>query len=289
MKTLCSRIIPCVCAAAGVVLIGATQPAAAETTLVAAKVDRPMTLDGNIGDWSGVAGVAVALEGKGNVSSVELRAAVNGDTIYILAIWRDETESRLHKPYKWNDASQSYSRTKQLEDRFALTFAMSGDFSPNKLDGSEFTADVWHWKASRSDPAGIAHDKSWKVSASPFPKAKKITGPDGKTVYLARPSDAGDRLYKPVKYDSRVDDLMPRYEVNLSPKGSIADVRAKSAWRDGYWYLELSRKLNTGNADDTVIPASGEIAMAVAAFNDVDGGDHSTSGIIGLQTGAPSN
>ena len=288
MKSLCTRIIPGVCAVACVVLIAA-QPAAAETKLVATKVDKPMTLDGDIGDWGGITGISVPLEGKGNVSSVELRAAVRGDTIYVLAIWQDATESRLHKPYKWDDASQSYSRTKQLEDRFALSFAMTGDFSPNKLDGSEFTCDVWHWKASRSDPAGIAHDKSWKVSASPFPKSKQITGPGGKIVYLSRPSDAGDRLYKPVKYDSRQDDLMPRYKVNTSPTGSIADVRAKGVWRGGRWYLELSRKLDTGNADDAVFPASGEIAMAVAAFNDVDGGDHSTSGIITLQTGGPSN
>ena len=264
MRTSRTRIIPVVFAAAGA-LLAAVQPAAAETQLVAAKVDKPITVDGDAGDWDGIAGRVVSLEGKGNVASVELRVAVSGDTIYILAIWRDSTESRLHKPYKWDETGQRYSRTKQLEDRFAFSFAMTGDFSPNKLDGSEFTADVWHWKASRSDPAGIAHDKMWKVSASPFPKAKKFTSPDGQTVYLARLSDAGDRLYKPVKYDSQQDDLMPRYEVNLSVKGSIADVRAKGMWRDGLWYLELSRKLDTGNADDAVIPASGSIEMAVAA------------------------
>ncbi len=288
MKTLGTRIIPVAFAAAGALFV-AVQPSAAQTQLVAAKVDKPMTVDGDATDWSGVTGTVIPLRGQGNVSSVELRAAVSGDTIYILEIWRDSTESRLHKPYKWDDVAQRYSRTKQLEDRFAFSFAMTGDFSPNKLDGSEFTADVWHWKASRSDPAGIAHDKSWKVSASPFPKAKKFTGPGGETVYLARPSDAGDRLYKPVKYDSRKDDLMPRYEVNLSVKGSIADVRAKGEWRDGSWYLELSRKLDTGNADDAVIPVSGRIEMAVAAFNDIDGDSHSVSEKIILQTGAPSN
>ncbi len=288
MKTLSTRFIPVVFAAAGAMFV-AVQPAAAQTQLVAAKVDKPMMVDGDIGDWNGIAGTVVPLKGKGNVSSVELRAAISGDTIYILAIWPDSTESRLHKPYKWDAVAERYSRTKQLEDRFAFSFAMTGDFSPNKLDGSEFTADVWHWKASRSDPAGIAHDKSWKVSASPFPKARKLTGPGGQTVYLARPSDAGDRLYKPVKYDSKQDDLMPRYEVNLSVQGSIADVRAKGMWREGYWYLELSRKLVTGNADDAVFPASGRIEMAVAAFNDIDGDSHSVSEKIVLQTGAPSN
>ncbi len=119
--------------------------------------------------------------------------------------------------------------------------------------------------------------------------SKLFTGPGGLALYLAGPRDAGDRLYKPVKYDSKQDDLMPRYEVNLSVQGSIADVRAKGVWRDGYWYLELSRKLDTGNADDAVFPASGRIEMAVAAFNDIDGDSHSVSEKITLQTGAPSN
>ncbi len=288
MKTLNARLIPVAFVAAGAMFVAA-QPSAAEFLLVAATVDKPMTVDGDAADWNGISGTVVPLKGQGNVASVELRAAVSGDTIYILAIWPDAVESRLHKPYKWDDAAQKYSRTKQLEDRIAFSFAMTGDFSPNKLDGSEFTADIWHWKASRSDPAGVAHDKSWRVSASPFPKAKKFTGPGGQAVYLARPSDKGDRLYKPVKYDSRQDDLMPRYKVNLSVQGSIADVRAKGVWRDGYWYLELSRKLDTGNADDAVFPASGSIEMAVAAFSDVDGDKHSTSEKITLQTGALSN
>ncbi len=288
MKTLSTRFIPVVFVAAGAMFV-AVQPSAAQTQLVAAQVDKPMTIDGDIGDWNGVTGIVVPLKGQGNVDSVELRAAINGDRIYILAIWSDSTESRLHKPYKWDDTAQKYTRTKQLEDRLALSFAMAGNFSPNKLDGSEFTADVWHWKASRSDPAGVAHDKMWKVSASPFPKAKKFTGPGGQTVYLSRRSDEGDRLYKPVKYDTRQEDLMPRYEVNLSAKGSIVDVRAKGAWRDGKWYLEFSRKLDTGNADDAVFPASGTIELAVAAFSDVDGDKHSTSEKIVLKTGVPSN
>jgi len=79
-----------------------------------------------------------------------------------------------------------------------------------------------------------------KVSSEPFEKAQEWATPNGGTVYVARISDEGDRLYKPRKYNAKQEEVMPRYEVNLNPQGSIADVRANGVWRDGRWYLELS-------------------------------------------------
>lgn len=257
--------------------------------LTAGAAPQGITVDGDLSEWSGVEGITVPLAGNGGVDSVELKAAIAGDTIYVMASWIDATESRLHKPWKWDESTHAYQRTQQLEDRFALTFAMAGDFSESKLSGAEFTADVWHWKASRSDPAGVAHDKSWRVSRTEFPKSKEFKSAQGDSVFVARPSDDGDRLYRPVKYSQRLEDVMPRYDVNMSAAGSIADVKAKGVWRDGRWYLELARKLDTGHSDDAVIPAAGEIMMAVAAFNDVDGRYHSTSGKIVLRTVAGMN
>ena len=46
----------------------------------------------------------------------------------------------------------------------------------------------------------------------------------------------------------------------------------------------MSRKLNTGHADDAVIPAAGEIKIAVAAFDNKDSKNHSTSDVIVLRT-----
>lgn len=271
-------------AVAGAIAITGTVHAG--ETLLATKTKTAIKLDGKIDDWRGISGVTVPLTGKGGVDEVELKATVRGDTIYVLAVWKDPTKDVLHKPYKWNDASQSYKKTKQMEDRFAISFRMSGDFSFNKIDGSDFEADVWHWKSSRSNPAGVAHDKMWKVSTTSFPRSKSFKTRDGKTVFLARMSDAGDRLYKPLRYSEKSENVMPRYQVNLSPKGSIADVRAKGMWRDGRWYLELARKLDTGHQDDAVIPSKGGIKIAVAAFNGVDGNKHSVSETFFLRTSA---
>ena len=266
-------------------LAGFSTSATAGEILTAATTSQTITLDGDSADWNGIEGITVPLTGKGGVDSVELRAVIKDGRIYVLAIWDDSSENRLHKPYKWNESAGKYKKDRQKEDRFAISLHMSGSFSANKIDGSPFEADIWHWKASRSDPAGIAHDKWWKVSKEPFEKAKEWPTPDGGVTYVARISDTGDRLYKPVKYETKQDDLMPRYDVNLNAAGSIADVAAKGVWRDGRWVLEMSRDLDTGNADDAVIPASGSIDIAIAAFNNVDGRKHSVSEVLTLRTG----
>jgi hypothetical protein len=257
----------------------------AQQVLPAANVSQAIVIDGNTEDWNSVRGITVPLAGRGGVGSVEMKAAVRDGRIYVLAVWADSSENILHKPFKWNEASGSYKKDAAKEDRLAISFKMSGDFSMNKIGGNEFEADVWHWKASRSNPAGIVHDKMWKISKKPFEKAKEWPTPDGNVVYLARPSDAGDRLYKPLKYTEKQGEVMPRYEVNLSPSGSLADVEAKGVWRDGHWHLEMSRKLDTGHDDDAAIPESGTIEMAIAAFNNVDSGKHSVSEVVILQTG----
>lgn len=282
------RIVEFALGVAGI-FAAAAAPATAETAVQAARLSTPITVDGDPADWASVPPQSIELTGAGGVASVDIRFGIHGDTIYMLAVWEDATEGRLHKPYRWNGDMQTYRRTEDLEDRFAVNFLMAGTFSHSKLAGAEFTADVWHWKASRSDPAGIAHDKMWRVSQTEFPKSKAVPGEGGQTVYLARMSDEGDRLYRPVKYIVKEGDVMPRYEVNLSPGGSIADVRAKGVWRNGRWHLELARKLDTGHDDDAVIPASGEIPFAIAAFNDVDGERHSVSETLILRTGSYSN
>lgn len=81
---------------------------------------------------------------------------------------------------------------------------------------------------------------------------------------------------------------MPRYKVNMAAEGSIADVKVRGVWRDGRWYLELARKLDTGHGDDAVIPAAGTIEISFAVSNGTTGGDHSVSTKYMLNTRAGS-
>lgn len=263
--------------------------AQADGLLLAPTTEQEFVLDGNTDDWDAIPGKSVALTGDGGVDAVDIKWAVQGDRIFVLAVWADSSENILHKPYKWDEAEKAYSKTKEKEDRFAISLAMTGDFTANKMDGTSYSTDVWHWKASRTNPAGLAHDKWWKVSSEPFDKGEEMEIDDDKVIYLARMSDEGDKLYKSLKFDTRQEDVMGRYEVNMAATGSIADIKANGVWRDGHWYLEMSRALDTGNADDAVIPVNGDIKIALAAFNNVDGEDHSVSEALVLRTGTATN
>lgn len=117
--------------------------------LVADRSGNPIEIDGAAGDWANIPAIKVPLEGRSKVDEVELRAAIRGNHVYVLAIWPDKKPNDLHKPLKWDDASQSYKKMRSKEDRFAISWLMSGEFSEDKTSGSEFEADVWHWKAER--------------------------------------------------------------------------------------------------------------------------------------------
>jgi hypothetical protein len=171
-------------------------------------------------------------------------------------------------------------RGPQREDRFALQFAIEGDYDTNWLSGRSFVADMWHWKASRSDPHGLAHDKLTRVGKRKQLRAAAIPGPGGETIYIARPSDAGDPLYTTRRYGKRREALMPKYELSSSVSGSIADVSARGVWRDGYWTLELSRVLDTGHPDDVVLHPGRDVAGGVAIFDRSRNDDHAVSSVL---------
>lgn len=246
------------------------------------------TLDGSGSDWSAVSATTISLKndkpgGKSNIESISVKAGVFNGRVYFLLQWKDKSEDNQHKPFIWDASKNKYTRGSQREDRVALQFVMSGDYNANWLSGDIFTADTWHWKAARSNPAGIAHDKRTIIGKVATKKAYKGTTKDGSTVYIQRPSDTGDKLYKTRRYKKKAMDVMPKYIVNKNPSGSIADVKAKAMWADGVWTLELSRKLNTGNPDDVVFQSGKRLKGGIAVFNHSGDDDHNRSETIDFQ------
>ncbi len=276
------RVILSLCMAFGLT----ATVAHAAPTVTARSVATPPTLDGKAGDWAGITPVTVKVnpaqpgdaKNYSGTIDVQIRAAVNGDTIYWLIQWPDDTKDDTHKTLIWNKEEEAYETGKDREDRLALTFAMGGDYQSCMLAGTEYKADVWHWKAFRSATAGLAHDKMHIVSYKQLPKAKKHPGRNGKEVWVARPSDAGDKLYKSQRPIDFIGDRVPKYLVNKNATGSIADVKAAATWENNTWTLELARKLNTGHDDDIVFERGGTYKAAVAVFNHTGDDHHSTAG-----------
>lgn len=241
------------------------------------------SLDGDDGDWGKLPFTTVALrktkpDGSVALESVSLKGGTYGDRVYFFIEWDDATMDAAHKPWVWNDQSRKYVTGPQREDRFAIQFAMSGDFTTDWRSGNEFKADTWHWKAFRSNPLGLAHDKSFAISRSKLLRAYKLETADGTHVYLSRPSDSGEKLYKTKRYRRLDQQSMPKYVLTGTPKGSVADVSARGVWSDGRWRLELTRKMRTGNRDDVEFPGMpGKVLGGIAVFDHSENDDHAIS------------
>lgn len=238
------------------------------------------TLDGNSADWSSVVSSTVPVEGNLEVKSVTLSAGTFGDEIFVLAKWKDNDADEQHKPYQWNSSKKKYEAGAQREDRFAIQFAMEGEYTTDWLSGKEFKADTWHWKAARTNPAGLAHDKMTVVTATAVKKAYQGKGASGNPLYIQRPSDAGSKLYKTKRYRGYEQDMMPKYILAQNPTGSITDVKAAAHWSNGEWTLELRRKLDTGHADDVKFSSGESVAAGIAVFDRSGDDKHNISGVI---------
>ncbi|MCP4387914.1 MAG: hypothetical protein GY802_06445 [Gammaproteobacteria bacterium] len=246
----------------------------------------PMTaspqLDGKASDWQGVPAVRIPLykllpDSRIEATEVELQAGYFGNEIFFLARWRDSEPDLVHKPYVWDEAAGHYRIGLQREDRFALQFEISGDFSSDWLSGNSFTADMWHWKAYRSNIIGLAHDKMTEVSTTKLMRSARLDGPDGMPIYVRRPSDSGGAIYTTRRYSRRAKPVMPKYFSNPEVSGSVADITAHGAWAEGWWTLGLRRVFNTGNPDDVTFRIGESRRGAVAVFDASDNADHAIS------------
>ncbi len=258
--------------------------AGAETPeVVAAAVDA-------IGGWESVDGVTLALvptvkdcdEGHLGAVAAVVKAQHTADAVAIRVSWPDATKSDSHKSLSWDDAADAYKAGPDREDRVALMFDMEGDFASCMLDGTTFRADVWHWKAARTGPAGLAHDKFHIYSATEVhPKSAEYESPDGKAVFIARPSDEGDKLYSSTKPPAaKGADTLPGYTPNAAAKGSIADVRAEAVHDGKGWTVTMTRKLDTGHDDDVAFEKGRSYKAAVACFDRSGDDHHSTAGFV---------
>lgn len=260
---------------------------AAQVVPIAPLATAPV-LDGMDSEWGAVDAVEIPLrkmqaDHKTDVSSIRVKGGVHNDHVYFFLTWKDSTENSEHKPFLWNEAQGRYLPTKVLEDRLAIQFAMSGDYSTDWLSGNSFTADMWHWKAHRSNTLNLVHDKQTIISEKKLLRSYEGRSAQGTPVYILRPSDSGDRLYKSQRYRERKEDKMPKYIVATDPQGSITDIKAKGVWRDGAWHLEISRRLNTTHDDDVVFKLGQPVLGGIAVFNSTGDDDHTVSETLVFQ------
>ncbi|MCP4432479.1 MAG: hypothetical protein GY806_16010 [Gammaproteobacteria bacterium] len=238
-------------------------------------------LDGSGSEWASIPTVTIPLrklvpDSIVEANNVMVKAGYDSDYIYFYFEWVDSEKNTLHKPYLWDEAKNKYLRGPQREDRLALQLAIKGEFSADWRSGNEFTADMWHWKSVRSNPAGLAHDKLLHISSTRMLRSAEIEGRNG-PVYIIRKSDSGKSIYTTRRYSKKDKAIMPKYILNDNPSGSVADIKAAGVWSDGKWHLELRRKLNTGYDDDAVFLPGHALKGAISVFDGSENFDHNYS------------
>lgn len=157
--------------------------------------------------------------------------------------------------------------------------------------------DLWHWKAARSAPYNYADDAWLTLAGNPTGSyretgrrkdtgaggdVKNQTGEGARPIYMQdpskKPSVPGFLLMEEAititDYSIfKAGDVVP-YRLPVRPSGSRSDVESVSRHAAGGWMVMLSRKLDTGHADDVAFNPIKNYSFALAVFDD-SGSDHS--------------
>jgi hypothetical protein len=244
----------------------------------------PPVLDGRAGDpaWSSSSSFPVDVKGASGNFTVTLSALRGKERIYFLVQWPDRREDAVHRPWVWSKEREEYGVGDEIEDAVALQFAAEGRLGDCMLSGNEAVADLWHWRADRTNPVGFAEDGSLTVSTKRIPKANFYQAKNRKTVWVKESRDSGTVPYRSLVAGAYEGESVRRY-VTREPTGSAADVRAKGAWENGTWTVEFSRLLETGDPADAVFPLKKDRYFSVAVFNGRERSEHSASGELRLR------
>ena len=263
------------------------QGANVEAEVRAVRIPESIIVDGRDSEeaWGRAPVTVVPIEGVAGPPSCRVRAAVHRGTLFLLVQWEDATEDRAHKPWIAG-AGGAFAAGPEREDVLSVALALEGPFTANMLSPVEAAWDVWHWKAGRTDPAGHAMDRTHRMTLKdPGGKSYSRTLPDGTTVFITRPEDAGGSATEELPAPAAgAPSPSPRYRAT-APTGSAGDVLARGTWNAGTWTVEMARALRTGNADDRdLASASGiDVPIAIAVLDRAENEDHAVSGMVLLR------
>jgi hypothetical protein len=250
----------------GAILLAWVLPCPAVQNVVATRALSPPTIDG-VGDdaaWKG--GAVTRTRDLIADIQIELRVRYDADKIYFLVQFPDPDESRLHKPWRWNADLEMYEAGREREDTCVLKWALQPETDNLSVFADRgYRADIWFWKAHRTDPSGYADDKYQILSTSKATKAKAVTSRGGRAMFLQRKGDAGSAAYAVRLQIEYAGEMLPQYRA-MVPTGSRADIRAKGGWQHGIWTIEWSRALATANPDDVQFDLAKQYRFGVSRY-----------------------
>lgn len=238
----------------------------ADQVIIAHRVDTTPVVDGIGGDIAWSKAYAITTHDPIAGIDIQLKAVIKGNAIFFLVKFPDKDESREHKLWIWDQDGGMYTMGPDREDVLVLKWNMeSGRTDLSVYADNPYTADIWFWKACRTDPSGYADDKIQWLHETPMASAKKLNSKSGKTTYLVRKGDGGKPAYSNVILTDFQNHREPQF-IPRHPIGSRADVSAKGKWTNGQWTIEFRRRLITGQDDDIQLTPGKRYQFGVSRY-----------------------
>lgn len=267
--------------------------------------------DASSPEWQKAKAANLVLTGAGRFEGkkldLEVKSVHTKDMVFLRYSWPDQEKSMGKK--QWSMKNGTWTAKKADEDRLGVVFEINrvnkfatkgcAVFCHNQsknpkewhfsVDTAKEKADLWHWKAVRSNPAGFTEDGYVTTNPKQKPEeGRKRDGGEGKakgnkTEDKTKPAymqDPGKKTSVPgslltteavkiTDYSTFKDgDVIPGYMVNPAWSGSFADIKTIGVWENGRWTVFMSRKLDTGNEDDVQFNPRKKYPFGVAVFND---------------------
>ena len=248
------------------VFFGVSSSCCGEQMLLAMHVDEPPVIDGVTNDPAWEKAQEILSLDKASKLPIKLKAVYTDTEVYIQVSFHDQDESRTHKSWTWDKGREIYTVGHDREDTIILKWNMEPEpVDLSILADNPHHADIWFWKACRTDATGHADDKSHILSQVEERRATKITSRSGKIMYLLRREDDGTSAYGIDLITDYQDNVMPRY-ITQQPTGSRSDVKAKGIWENGTWTIEFRRDLSTGYQDDIQFTTDRKFLFGVSRY-----------------------
>ncbi|MHA2271632.1 MAG: ethylbenzene dehydrogenase-related protein [Candidatus Hodarchaeales archaeon] len=278
------------------------------TTLTASKTTATITIDGSASEtaWSNAG--SLTLSDYGTAYDVTVKALYDATYIYVYATWTDATINDTRKGWVYNGTA--WTNVGGNEDRISFAFtntssSMVCGHDPTTGTAGELLFDIWHWKATRTAPAGWADDKYWSYDATQaredggrFSDAKTSGGYKDNSVVkqAANATEITDKLGNSSAVSAFSDDDRPYWDnlgveivwvdganstaignsivgyTTTKPVGSRGDVSAEATHDGAAWHVEFKRKLDTGNSADDIAFAEGDTIEFYLNMHDNSGG-----------------
>lgn len=240
--------------------------AAAGQSYTAHKVRTIPLVDGHAGDPAWQKAQMLVTHDQAASIDITLKAVYSDTHIYLLVSFPDDDASLTHKSWVWNQGRKMYNVGNDREDTFIIKWnMMSEPLDLSLYADNPLRADVWFWKANRTNPAGFADDKIHIHSSTKNRDTTELISRTGKSMFLDRRADKGGSAYKIDLVTTYGGDILPRY-TSHPPSDSRADVRAKGVWQAGRWTIEFARLLQTGNQDDLQFEVPGSYQFGVSRY-----------------------